>query len=76
MVRITIRFIKREVPLQFLAKERRVYVRGDCTHGQAEKIVERFKAKFPGVDVTQWFRDDIYKDDVEPGAVFVEKEGR
>ena len=73
MVRITIRFIKREVPLQFPAKERRVYVRGDCTRGQAEKIVERFKAKFPGVDVTQWFRDDIYKDDVEPGAVFVEK---
>lgn len=72
MVRIIIRFINKEGPLVFPVKERRVYVRGDCTIGQAEKIVDRFKEKFKGVNVVRWFRDDINIKNVEPGAVYVE----
>ncbi len=72
MVRIIIRFVNKEGPMEFPVKERRVYVRGDCTNNQAEKIVERFKEKFKSVNVVRWFRDEIYIEDVEPGAVYVE----
>ena len=73
MVRITIQHINKVGAPEFPARERRVYVDGDCTVGEAEKIVERFRDRFKSRSVVRYFRDQICRQDVEPDAVFVEK---
>ena len=73
MVRITIQHINKVGTPEFPARERRVYVQGDCTARDAEKIVDRFKNRFTSRSVVRWFRDEIASVDVEPAAVFVER---
>lgn len=72
MVRITIRHISKEGPMEFPVKERRVYTEENITITGCEKIIKRFEEKFPQRRVVRWFRDEIQRRDMEPGGVIVQ----